>query len=249
MQELNERKTMEAKDLADRQALRKQQVAEHSKSNRAESAIKFMDEQSKVEQAIQEGKRVAEIARHAMEQKREEITGDRISVIRNAFDSDSRAGRKVVCGFSGKMQRLPSTIDQFEAKMVLYTSSPVAMSPIRSPISSPNKQLSMDCSPPSSRPSTSNSNASFMHPKLWSSVVKACSIPSSLENSRPSTSQSQMSPNGTNGANTTTPLLSPVQSFSASVTKVKQRPPSLTSLDRISLFPGINAAAGAAYLN
>ncbi len=205
--------------------------------------MKFLDDQSKTEQIIQEGKRVAEAAKQLMEQKREEVTEERISVIRNAFYSDSRAGRKVVNGFSGKMQRLPSTIDQFEAKMALYTSSPVGLSPLRSPISSPSKQLSSDGSPTGSRPSTSNSNRSFMHPKLWSSVVRACSSPTSPDNSRPSTSYSQVSPNGILPS---PQPVSPMQSFAASVKKAQSRSP---SFEHVSLFPEISAAAAAGYLN
>ncbi len=218
-------------------------MEDHSKTNRAESAMKFLDEQSKMEQIIQEGKRVADVAKQLMEQKREDVTEERISVIRNAFDSDSRAGRKVVNGFSGKMQRLPSTIDQFEAKMALYTASSVVLNPLRSPISSPSKQLSLDGSPTGSRPSTSNSNRSFMHPKLWSSVIRACSSPTSPNNSRPSTSHSQLSPNGI--LSSPQPA-SPLQSFSASVKKAQPRSP---SFEHVSLFPEISAAAAAAHLH
>lgn len=180
--------------------------------------MKLLEEQMKTDHIIHEGKRVAELSKQIMEQKREEITEERIAVIRNAFNSDSRAGKQVVCGFSGKMQRLPSTIDQFESKITLYAS----------PVSSPNKQQ-LNGSPLSTRPSTPNSGQSFMHPKLWASVVSARSSP---ENSRPSTSQSAKSPSFM--------PISPMQSFTASVKKAQPRSP---SLDRVSLFPGISPSS------
>jgi hypothetical protein len=229
MQELNARAAAERKSAAARQMLQRKQASEAAKANRMESAMKLMEEQAKVDQTIQEGKRVAECAKQRMEQKRGEIIEEKITMIRDAFESDARAGRKIVSGFSGKMQRLPSSMEQMQETLSLYTSSPNALSPSRSPISSPNKQLSVASSTPNSRPSTSHSHRSIMHPKLWASVVTARSSP---DNSRPSTSHSQMSP--------TSQPASPIQSFSASVTKIKQRSP---SADHVSLFPGIKAAA------
>lgn len=238
MQETNAKIAAEAKDFAVRHAQRSKQAAEQLKCSRAESAMKLLDQQSKMDQTIREGKRVAETARQLMEQKREEITEERITMIRNAFECDSRAGRQVVSGFSGKMQRLPSTIDQFEAKMVMYTSSPNIPVTFNSKFS-PNKLLSSDGSPVSSRPSTSNSSRSFMNPKLWASVVSACTSP---ENSRPSTSSSQISPDFKSPPSLSA---SPIQSFNASVTKSKAKPP---SFDTVSLFPGITAASSSAHL-
>jgi hypothetical protein len=223
LQDLNDKIANEAKEYAQRQALRNKQAADQLKSNKAEAAVKSLEEQMKMDHMIYEGKKVAEFSKQMMEQKREEITEERIAVIRSAFDADSRAGKQVVCGFSGKMQRLPSTMDQFDVKMTLYTS----------PVSSPNKQLATS-SPLGTRPSTPNSGQSFMHPKLWASVVSARCSP---ENSRPSTSQSAKSP--------TSLTMSPMQSFTATVTKAKPRSP---SLDRVSLFPGINTAAAGGYL-
>jgi hypothetical protein len=242
MQELNDKIAAEKKATAARQVLRTMQSAEASKTNRMESAIKMIEDQTKVDQTIQEGKRVAEHSKQQMEQKRGEIIEEKVAMIRNAFESDSRAGRKIVCGFSGKMQRLPSTMDQMETTMSLYTSNPNALSPSRSPVLLPNKQLSAASSVSNSRPSTSHSHRSIMHPKLWASVVSARSSP---ENSRPSTSNSQMSPNGRSPSSLpASPMqfMMPVSpmSISASVTKIKPRSP---SADQVSLFPGINAAA------
>ncbi len=238
LQETHAKIAAEVKYSAARQAQRSKLAAEQLKSGRAESAMKFLEEQLKMDQTIREGKRVAETARQLMEHKREEITEERITMIRNAFASDSRAGRQVVCGFSGKMQRLPSTIDQFEAKMVMYTASPNIPVVLNSK-SSPNKLLSSDGSPLSSRPSTSNSSPSFMNPKLWVSVVSACTSP---ENSRPSTSSTRMSPDFK-----TPPSLSasPIQSFSASVIKSTAKSP---AFETASLLPAITASSSSLHL-
>ncbi len=219
---MNDKVAAEAKESAARQALRSKQASEQLKSSKAETAMKLLDEQMKTDLIIHEGKKVAELSKQIMEQRREEITEERIATIRSAFDSDCKAGKQVVSGFSGKMQRLPSTIDQFEAKMALYTS----------PASPPNKHQygGNSGSPLSSRPSTANSGHSFMHPKLWASVVSARSSP---ENSRPSTSQSAKSP--------LSAPVSPMQHISASVKKAQPRSP---SFDRVSLFPGISPPPG-----
>jgi hypothetical protein len=222
LQDLNDKVAAEAKESAARQALRSKQASEQAKSSKAETAMKLLEDQMKMDHIIREAKKVAESSKQLMEQKREEITEERMAVIRHAFECDSRAGKQVVCGFSGKMQRLPSSIDQFEAKMTLYAS----------PVSSPKKQQ-LNGSPLSTRPSTPNSSQSFMSPKLWASVVSARCSP---ENSRPSTSQSTQSPSSL--------AISPIQSFTASVKKGQPRSP---SLDRVSLFPGISPSTAGAY--
>jgi hypothetical protein len=237
LQQLIEQKAAEAKACATRQILRDKHAAENSKTSKAESALKFQEDQSKVEQIIQEAKRVAVVARQGMEQKRGEIVEEKVASIRNAFHSDSKTGRKIVCGFSGKMQRLPSTIEQFESSLVLYASSPTALSPSPS-VPSSSAHFSQNHSSSSSQQGTPHSTRSFMHPKLWSSVVSACSSP---ENSRPSTSQSLIT---TQSKSPTIFPVSPTQGFSANVVQSKPRSPSLVknaALNHISLFPGINA--------